>query len=138
MGAFKDIYDTIKELLNIAKAAQNQEVVQLAMDLQENFFELRENNEKILAENKELKAKLEDLEKAVLKEESIEYSERGFFTLRGEKRIPYCSFCWKKEHKAFPLAQYGAVYQYQCANCKSKVTVMYDDENYSNIKVLQL
>lgn len=139
MGAFKDTYEIIKDLLKAAKTVQNQEVVQLAMDLQEKFFELREDNEKLLGEIKELKTKLSDLEKADLQEDQIEYSAKGFFVLKGDhKKLPYCSFCWKKEHKVYPLARYGAVYQYQCANCKSKVTVIYDGEDYSNIKLLKL
>lgn len=133
MGAFKDTYDIIKDLLKAAKAVQNQEVVQLAMDLQEKFFELREDNEKLLDEIKDLKTKLSDMEKADLLEENIEYSHRGFFTLKTEKhKIPYCSFCWKKEHKVLPLAQNGGWYSFECAECKNKIIVMTDNGKQLN------
>ena len=124
MGAFKDTYDIIKDLLKAAKNVQNQEVVQLAMDLQEKFFELREDNDKLLNEIKELKEKIEVLEQAQIKEEEIEYYDTGFVTLKTESyKIPYCSFCWKKEHKLLPLAQYGSWFQYQCSNCGAKINV---------------
>ena len=133
MGAFKDTYDIIKDLLKAAKAVQNQEVVQLAMDLQEKFFELREDNQNLLDEVKALKTKLEEMEKADLLEEDIEYSHRGFFTLKNEThKIPYCSFCWKKEKKLYPLSQFSSWMNFECANCKSKIIVMTDSGNQLN------
>ena len=125
MGAFKDTYDIIKDLLKAAKTVQNQEVVQLAMDLQEKFFELREDNEKLLNEIKELTNKLTVLEEAKVLEADIEYYDKGFLTLRTEEyKIPYCSYCWKKEHKLFPLAQKSGWYQYHCSSCNADIVVM--------------
>ena len=125
MGAFKDTYDIIKDLLKAAKNVQNQEVVQLAMDLQEKFFELREDNDKLLDEIKDLKEKIKILEQAEINETEIEYYDKGFITLKKDSyKIPYCSFCWKKEHKLFPIAQRGTWCQYHCSNCSADIIVM--------------
>ena len=133
MSALKDLYEIIKELLKAAKAVQNQEVVQFAMELQEKFFELREDNEKLTDEIKELKAKLEALEKADLQEEDIEYHQQGYLTIKNEKiKLYYCNFCWKKERKLYPLSQASTRYDYQCANCKSIIDIDVDMGNNSS------
>lgn len=125
MASFSDVYNLIKNLLNAAKKIRNQEVIDMAMDLQENFFELRENNEELKEEIKELKEKVLLLESATAKEEELEYSDRGFITLKNQKyKIPYCACCWKKEHKLLPLLQSPTWYLYTCGNCKSAITVM--------------
>ena len=38
MSSFKDFYDILKDLISLAKKAKNQEVVSMALDLQEKFF----------------------------------------------------------------------------------------------------
>lgn len=135
MGVFKDTYDIIKDLLQAAKTVQNQEVVQLAMDLQEKFFELRENNENLVNEIKELTKKLALLEESQVIESDIEYSDRGFLTLKSDTyKIPYCSYCWKKEHRLYPLSQRGSWYQYHCSCCKADIIVLDRNGNKLNPK----
>lgn len=125
MSAFKDFYDVLKDLIGLAKKVQNQEVVSLALDLQEKFFELREENDGLNSKIKELTEKLNDLEKANVLENDVKYYEKGFLTLNSDKtKIPYYSLCWKKEHKLMPLSQRGSWFQYQCGNCHSNVVVM--------------
>ena len=125
MSAFKDFYDVLKDLIGLAKKAQNQEVVSMALDLQEKFFELREENDELNSKIKELTEKLNDLEKANVLENDVKYYEKGFLTLNSDKtKIPYCSLCWKKEHKLMPLSQRGVWFQYRCGNCHTDVAVM--------------
>ena len=98
------------------------------LDLQEKFFELREENDELNSNIKELTEKLNDLEKANVLENDVKYYEKGFLTLNSDKtKIPYCSLCLKKEHKLMPLSQRGAWFQYQCGNCYSDVVVMSED-----------
>ena len=47
MFSFSDVYTIIKDLVSAAKTAKNQTVLDLAMDLQEKFFELREDNDNL-------------------------------------------------------------------------------------------
>ena len=135
MSGFKDFYDVLKDLIVLAKKAKNQEVISLAMDLQEKFFELREENDNLNNQIIELQQKIEDLKKAKILEEDIEYSDKGFFTIKKESlKIPYCSMCWKRDHKLIPLSQKGAWFQYACGNCKTDVIVMDDNGNALNSK----
>ena len=125
MGAFKDTYDIIKDLLHAAKSVQNKEVVQLAMDLQEKFFELREENQELSDRVKMLSETIDQLKHPDIDESDIEYSPKGFFTLKNDSpKVPYCSFCWKTKRVLAPLAQYFNWGQYKCGGCHSEVTVM--------------
>lgn len=122
MGAFKDTYDIIKDLMKAARAVQNQEVVQLAMDLQEKFFELREDNDNLLKKIKELELKITSLEQIETTENDLEYDVDGTITIKGDsKKILYCGCCWKQEHKLIPLSHLGNGRIYQCGVCKSRI-----------------
>lgn len=125
MSAFKDFYDILKDLVQLAKVAKNQEVLTASMNLQAKFFELREENENLNQELKQLKEKIDQLEKSTLLEDQIEYSTRGFFVIKSEEpKIPYCSMCWKRDHKQIPLSQRNGWFEYTCGNCKTNVVVM--------------
>lgn len=125
MFSLSDIYTIIKDLVSAAKAAKNQAVLDLAMDLQEKFFELREDNDSLQQQIKQLKAEIEELSKVPEIEDKIKYSPKGFFTINDNyPKIPYCSCCWKNEHKLIPLAQCGSWFRYKCGNCKTDVIVM--------------
>lgn len=119
MGVFKDIYDIIKDLLKAAKDVQNQDVVQLAMNLQEKFFELREDNESKVQQIKTLEAKISELEQVKITEQDIEFSPQGYFTLKNRTpKVLYCGCCWGQEHKLIPLSHVGGTRTYQCGRCK--------------------
>ena len=120
MGAFKDTYDIIKDLLKAAKAVQNQEVVQLAMDLQEKFFELREDNEELIQKIKSLEAQISDLKQVKVTEDDMEFSSGGYFTLKSDtNKILYCGCCWGQDHRLIPLLLTGGTRTYQCGRCKT-------------------
>lgn len=128
MSTFNDVYTVLKDLIGAARKAKNQAVVDLAMDLQAKFFELREDNENLQQQIKQLQMQIDDLSKAPEIEEKIQYSPKGFFTLLDESpKIPYCSCCWKIEHKLVPLSQYKNWFQYRCGHCKTDVTVITED-----------
>lgn len=128
MSTFSDIYTVIKDLLGVAKKAKNQAIVDLAMDLQEKFFELREDNENLQQQIKQMQEQIEELTKVPEVEDKIQYSPKGFFTLSDENpKIPYCSCCWKFEHKLVPLSQNKNWFQYKCGHCKTDVIVITDD-----------
>lgn len=128
MFSFGDVYAIIKDLVSAAKTAKNQAVLDLAMDLQEKFFELREDNDSLQQQIKQLKTEIEELSKVPEIENKIKYSPKGFFTIKDDNpKIPYCSCCWKNEHKLIPLSQYRSWFEYKCGNCKTEVVVMSED-----------
>ena len=125
MSVFKEIYDILKDLKNEAKRLQSQEMLSLSMDVQEKLFEFKEEIENVKEENKTLREKLESLNHPMIKDDDIDYSPKGFFTLNSEdNRLPYCSACWKTERVLVPLSSQGVWWQYKCSRCKSQVAVM--------------
>ncbi len=130
MGTFKDLYDILKDLIQEAKKLKNQEIVLLSTEVQAKLFDFKEEIEDLKDENKKLKEEIKSLKKPIIDESNIVYSPNGFFTLKSEgESLPYCSACWKLEHKLVPLSRQAAWYNYKCSNCKSTVIVMTKDGN---------
>ena len=128
MGTFKDLYDILKDLIKEAKALKSQEMISLSMDVQEKLFEFKEEAENLKDENKRLKKEIKNLKQSTIDENDIVYSPYGFFTLKSEKgRLPYCSACWKTQHKLVPLSRHAQWWNYKCSNCQSQVVV--EDKN---------
>ena len=120
MSALKDVYDIIKELLCLAKAAENQEMASLVVQIQEKYFDIREEIEDIKDENRNLKdtiARMHDDEEL---EKDLELTEKGYYIRLSEKEkgktIRYCPACWQNLHKLMPFTlTHGSTLQ--CSNC---------------------
>ena len=125
MGTFKDAYDILKDLMALAKKLKNQEMVSLAMDVQEKMFDLKEEIEALKDENKGLKEEVETIKKPAISDGDIKYTREGYFTLNSEKNeYPYCSACWKVNNKVVPLAKGTKAYwHYVCPNCKTDFAI---------------
>lgn len=131
MGVIKDAYDLLKDLMQEAKRIKNQEMVNMAMDLQSMFFDIKEEIENVKDENKELKEEIKMLKVPSVNEDNINYTKNGFFTLKTESvKMPYCSACWKLEKKLVPLAKgVKAWWHYSCPNCKTDFSIMDSNGN---------
>lgn len=133
MGTVKNTYDIIKDLVSMAKSIRNHEMMQLAMDLQERYFESREEKDNLLKTISNLNEHIRLLEESKVKESDIKYYHRGFLTLNTEaNKLPYCSYCWKKEHKLYPLSQYGSWCEFHCSSCNTNIVVMTEDGDQIN------
>ena len=107
MFSFSDVYTIIKDLVSAAKTAPHPPVLASAFDPQEKNFELREDNDNLQQQIKQLKTEIEELSKVPDVENKIKYSPKGFFTIIDDNpHISYCSCCWKNEHRLIPLSQY--------------------------------
>ena len=58
MGTIKDIYDVVKDLRTLAKEANNQPMIELAVDIQDKLFDMREIMQDLKETNKDLVEKL--------------------------------------------------------------------------------
>lgn len=92
MGTIKDVYDILKDLRSLAKEANNQPMIELAVDIQDKLFDIKDDMQKLKEENmslqKEIKfagEKIKDLEKQLVDYENIKSKlsiiERGDDTL---------------------------------------------------------
>ena len=77
MGAVKDTYDIIKDLIKEAKKLKNYEFVERAIDIQQRFFDLN-------SENQDLKNKVKELNISV---NELTNKQKDFEVLRKENAI---------------------------------------------------
>lgn len=128
-----DIYELIKSALNIAIKIKNQQIVEKIMDIQNAFFEMREENQNKNDKIRELEAKINELQESKVLEEQLFFSPRGFILKKGqEPKVPYCSHCWGEFNKLIPLSQSTSNFViYKCATCHAMVNVL--DENNRRI-----
>ena len=128
-----EIYELIKSTLGLARKIRNQEIVDKIMDIQNAFFEIREENQNKNDKIRELEAKINELQGSKVLAEQLIFSPRGFITKQGESpQIPYCSHCWGEYNKLIPLSQnINNVDIYYCATCNTTVRVL--DKNNRRI-----
>lgn len=62
MGTIKDVYDILKDLRSLAKEANNQPMIELAVSIQDNLFDIKDEMQNLKEENRELKAKITKVE----------------------------------------------------------------------------
>lgn len=123
MGSLKDIYDILKDLMNNAKTLQNQPMINLSMELQASFFELKEEIEKLKDENRELNKLLEKNIKNEEIEKDLELNVKGYYTRNSEQnKIQYCARCWNIERKLMPLNR-QTIKTAKCINCKIIINI---------------
>ena len=124
MGSLKDVYEIIKELKDLVKQYQNNEMAEKVIAIQEGFFDLREDFENIKDENRKLKEEIRQLNDTAELEKDLELLPKGCYVRKSEqaegKRICYCSACWQNYKKLMPLVQtIGSATQ--CSNCHTVV-----------------
>lgn len=118
MGAFKDGYDILKDLIKLAKEARNQEMMELAMDVQVKLIELNEENQKI-KEELDFKNNIKEIERDLVRcSDGLCYRQSEI-----DKKILYCSACWGNNKKLIQLTRNafpGPTFNTNiCPNCKA-------------------
>jgi len=119
MGAFKDIYDILKDLLQVAKDAGNQVLVDKAMDIQAKLFEFKEENEGLKDEIKSLREQIAAYDKTAEIEAALIPHTGAFYTTKDDpqKRI-FCSHCWQSGKKLIQMHSFNGPF-HLCPHCKN-------------------
>ena len=109
----------------MAKEIENQEFSALVIEIQDQFFAIRDEMESIKQDNKELQNKVKMLTSVKELEKDLELHERGYLYRKSEmndgKNIRYCASCWAKEMKLFPYLQGSVKRDMFCSNCKNYI-----------------
>lgn len=92
------LYDSFKDVLNIAQKADNVELYRQLLDLSAEALELQSKVNSLTQENERLKKEMQE-------EKSIQrHTDGNYITLIGdEEEIRYCSTCWGNEKKLIQL-----------------------------------
>lgn len=122
MGTLKDLYEIIKELKNLAKEYHNQAMAEKVIEIQEGFFDFREEMENLKDENRHLREKIKELESCADNENDLELTTRGYYIKKSEKAqekfMAYCPACWNNHKKLMPLVRIGTTTM-RCCNCQN-------------------
>lgn len=105
------LFDTIKDLKALAVGVENIDLISKLMDVQIQAYE-------ILDENRELRLKLEELERA--EEMTLNLSYEGDLYYRiDDNSGPYCSKCWDVDKLLVrvPIHNYSDGWKGICKNC---------------------
>lgn len=73
MGAVKDTYDIIKDLLGEARKLKNYEFVDMVLDIQQRFFDLNNENQELKRDNKEKERTIHDLSDIKIQFENLKF-----------------------------------------------------------------
>ncbi len=123
MGTFKDVYDILKDLRNLAKEASNQEMIDLAVQIQDKIFDLKNDNQILKDENKKLQQIIDNLENAKEIEKHIIPMQEPIFQLDNDtQKSFYCQHCWEKEKKLYKVTTFYWNYEpkFKCYNCNNE------------------
>lgn len=88
--SYSDLKELFKDARNIATGANDVQLKSLLLDIQNEVFDLQE-------ENKELRNKLIDFKNDKLLENNLVYRQ-GYYT-KGTEEETFCSVCWDKYKK---------------------------------------
>ncbi|WP_342432620.1 hypothetical protein [Neobacillus sp. FSL H8-0543] len=107
------LFDTIKDLKALAVGLENIDLISKLMDVQIQAYE-------ILDENRELRLKLEDLERSEEIGSNLSY-EGDLYYKKDDNSGPYCSKCWDVDKLLVrvPIELYDTGWGGSCKNCKS-------------------
>ena len=123
MGTLKDLYDIIKDLKGLAKKHNDNEMVEKVIDIQEGFFEMREQIEGVKEENRQLREKIRELESCAELEKDLELVGGTYIRLSEKEQGQthrYCAACWQNYKKLYPIIRtIGAARQ--CSNCHTVI-----------------
>lgn len=109
-------YDAFKDVLNVARKADNLELYRQLLDLSAQALDLQE-------ENARLKEEINNLHKEKDTESHIVRHSQPFITLdNDEHHLPYCAVCWAKENKLYQMLieEYSGGSDVVCINCKNR------------------
>ncbi|WP_459500018.1 hypothetical protein [Bacillus sp. C1] len=106
------ITDTIKGIKALAVGMENVELISKLMDLQTQAYE-------ILDENRELRLKLEEIQRTDEISHDLEYLP-DFYYRKSDGSGPYCPTCWDVNRKLVNVPIRGNIdlgYSGTCRNC---------------------
>jgi ribosomal protein L29 len=109
-----DIIEHAKEIAELIKKYNDQDLYQRIVDLRDEIFELREETQQLKEHIKQLENE-EDISKEIYRDGNAYFRNHK----DGTKSGPYCLTCWDGDRKLVNLLElgYGAK---QCGRCSRK------------------
>lgn len=107
------IYEAIKDGVEVARKADNIEVMKQLLDAQKECLDL-------LDENRKLKERIRELEESQRITGELVFRESSYFrpSATGEEG-PFCSVCWDVDRRLVRMHE-GSYGQHYCMHCTTK------------------
>lgn len=118
--SFNDVYGMIKALRDLVQEYHDAAMSEKLAEIQNCFFDIREEMENIKEENRALKLENEQLKASNVLEEDLELTTHGYYIRKSEqaqdKNIHYCAACWQNYKKLMPIVRTEKSGR-KCCNC---------------------
>lgn len=118
MSMVSEAYEILKDLKLLSDKYKDKEILNKVIELQNKFYELKEENEC-------LKSKVAELENATELEKNLELLPSGVYIKKSEKEagkdIRYCSACFRNYHKLYPIIHGSLRRNRFCSNCNTPI-----------------
>jgi hypothetical protein len=126
MGSIKDIYDIVKEIKEFAVELKNQPMIEKALELQEQYFNIKEEIDNINEKNKELLKEIDKLIELNNLQNNLIPHKQPYFTLKDDNldRV-FCANCWNTKKELIQLTNTKDARTY-CFNCKTHIYLLKD------------
>ena len=122
--SFNDVYGIIKALRDLVQEYHDAAMSEKLAEIQNYFFDIREEMENIKEENRALKLENEQLKASNVLEEDLELTTHGYYIRKSEqaqgKDVRYCPACWQNYKKLMPIVNTIANAK-QCTNCHTVI-----------------
>lgn len=118
MSIVGETYEILKDLKSLSDKHKDKEILNRVLELQDKFYELREENEA-------LKSQIAELENISELKKDLELLPTGLYIRKSEKEAGidsrYCAACFENHHKLYPIVQGNLRRNHFCSNCKISV-----------------
>ena len=110
MSIVGEAYEILKDLKLLSDKHKDKEILNKVIELQNKFYELKEENEC-------LKSKIAELENTTELEKDLELLPSGVYI----KDIRYCPACFRNYHKLYPIIHGSLRRNRFCSNCNTPI-----------------
>lgn len=119
-----NLYDAMKDVLNLAQKADNIELYRQLLDLSAQALEQQSEITRLKEENVELR-KAKDIEERIIRH------EQPFITLANENaNLMYCSTCWGKSKALIQLQCFDSG-KFICPECETRGYYSKSNQDYN-------
>lgn len=118
-GAVSGALGVLKDVVTLAKKAENHELNEKVADLQGRFLDIQMQLIDLTNENQNLKQQVSERERETEIGKDLVYQESVYWLRKPEGRDgPYCPNCWDAQRKLIRLIPGATRGTYSCGVCK--------------------
>lgn len=118
MSIVGEAYEILKDLKLLSDKHKDKEILNKVIELQNKFYELKEENEN-------LKSQIAEYENTAELEKDLELLPSGVYIRKSEKEagkdIRYCPACFRNRHKLYPIVSGNLRRNRFCSNCNTPI-----------------